>query len=200
MKSVLALACLGVLVMIAYKMHQEHSALLERSGNAAPDAATVHAINLSRPLEPVIVEVFSAIDTGSREDLAPHLELARERIRDGLERVPAGEQPIFQVATQLVDVLIAVARERSKAVAALVRAERAKPALETHNTVEPVQNFFVNASIRRWEEQAKTLKPRADQILARLREMEREWNRHASRGAPLDSFSMPRRRLGGANR
>jgi hypothetical protein len=87
--------------------------------------------------------------------------------------------------------MMEIAEERTAALHAMLRAQKAKGALDANTGLTSTREFFAQGAARRWEEQKRSLKARADQVYAQLRNAERDWNVGATPGAPSDSFERP---------
>jgi hypothetical protein len=210
MKSLLAFVLIIGIAFVTFKVHQDRvDAAAERAAAVAaertraelakkpkpapkpPKEPEIHAVSLSRPLEPQYLEVFSPINLASPADLVIPLELTRERILDEMTRVPAAEKPVYQSAADFVANLVDAAEERTKAIQAGMIARSKSGALDSKTSPNTTGSFFAQGASRRWEEQKKQLKQRADQMLARLRNAEREWNARVPANAYVDSFDPP---------
>jgi len=215
MKSLLALVLIIAIAFVTFKIHQDRvDAAADRAAAVAaertraelmrmpkpkpkvtpvpmPPVPEVHTVNLSRPLEPSYLELFSAIELTRPADLVIPLELTRERILDEMTRVPAGEKPAYQIAADFVANLIDAAEERTKTIHAALQTRTSNSALDSKTSPNTTNSFFAQSATRRWEEQKKQLKQRADQMLLRLRTAEREWNARATPSGSIDSFEVP---------
>ncbi|HEX5176209.1 MAG TPA: hypothetical protein VFV83_04220 [Chthoniobacteraceae bacterium] len=207
MKSLLAFVLIIGIAFVTFKVHQDRvdaaaeraavdaaertRAELMRKPKAAPKTPGIHVVSLSRRLEPHYFEVFSPINLTSPADLVIPLELTRERILDEMTRVAPGERPLYQSAADFVANLMDAAEERTKAIQAGMIARSKGGALDSKTSPNTTGSFFAQGATRRWEEQKKQLKQRADQVLARLRNAEREWNAQAPENASVDSFDPP---------
>lgn len=148
-------------------------------------------MNVSRLLEPLYLEVFSELNADKPADLVIPLQVTRERILDSKGRVDRAEQPIYDAASAFVATMGDVAEERTKMLEAMLQASKAKAALDSRQSTSTSGTFFAQSVARRWEEEKRRRKPAADQLLARLRNAEREWNQRVKPDAEVDSFEVP---------
>jgi len=199
---ILIIVCLGILGLCGYKLYQDH---LERERLAripvvakatprpiTPRPATPapkpikYAITASRLIEPHYIQLFSNLSRENPIDLVPMLTIIRERILDKHAAAPKEKQLIYELATKVLDAMIAGGEERTQALESLLKTA-AQPAgsLESKLSSSTSTQHFLEIQTKRLSESLMRRKPAVENLLAQLRNAERQWNSRL----PNDSFS-----------
>ena len=202
MKNFLVLLLILVAAIVAYEWHRKEvdtaasdaamRARAEAQPVSQPAPPPVHAVSISRSIEPLYAQLFADLDRNSPVDFVPPLELVRERILDQKGPANPGQQVVYDAGTKLVSGMIDTAEERTNALRAILEAaSRPQASLDGKGALTSTNAFFAQTAIRRWDDEKRKRKPILDQLFGRLRNAEREWNQRLPSSAPADSYDPP---------
>jgi hypothetical protein len=189
----LTVVCLGILALCGYKLYQDHLererlAQMSRVAKATPRPATPrpttpppkpieYAITASRLIEPHYVQLFSDLNRENPIDLVPTISIVRERVLDKHVTAPKEKQVVYELATKVLDGMIASAEERTQALESLLKtAAQPRGALESTNNKNTSNQLFLETQTKRLKESLMRKKPAVDNLFAQLRNAERLWN------------------------
>lgn len=197
-----SLALLLILILVAgYQWHMKtvNTAASEAAARAreaalprTPAPAPIHAVSISRSLEPMYADLFADLDRTMPLDLVPPLEIVRERILDKKVLVEPAKRAVYDLGNDLAVAMIDVAEERTKALRSLLETTaRGKSSLDTTHSTTTTGAFFAQSAVKRWDEERRRRRSQTDQLFVRVRNAEREWNQRLPTDAAVDSFDPP---------
>jgi hypothetical protein len=190
----LAIVCLGILAICGYKVYQDRLER-ERLANIKPQTPrkpTEHAITASRLIEPHYVELFTDLNKDKPMDLVPAMTITRERIVDKHVGADGDKKAVYDLATKVLDAMIAAGEERTQALEAILKTDaQPRAALETGRTLNTSNQLFLESQTKRFTESLKRKKPSVDNLFSKLRTAERDWNARLPKDSPPEIYEIP---------
>lgn len=188
MRQLVTLLVLAALGFFAYN-HFSGSDLSSRLN--LPWRSQGEAIGVSRVIEPFYNELFGQLVLARPVDLKPPLQTIKKRFEEMHRVATPDKQAVYGQAVALLNHMIPLAEERSKALDAAFKGATTKGTLDGPKATNTTTGFFARISTQRWDNAKAQLKPRLDQMFAQLRAAEFEWNRRAGNPKEIENYDLP---------
>ena len=149
------------------------------------------AVAPSHVIEPFYGELFGPLSAVQPSDLVPPLKLLKERILAKQASAEPEKRALYDKTIALLNGMIPLAQERTKALEAVVKGAKTKASLDSPYAPTSTTAFFARTTSQQWEQLKARQKPILDQMLIQLRTAENELNKRVGPKAEVEGYNLP---------
>jgi predicted metal-dependent hydrolase len=145
---------------------------------------------VSKAVEPLLIAVQGPLNEQEAGDFVPMIELTKQRILDKRVHAEAERQPVYDCATVVMDLLTALAEERTSFLINMLRNRASASTSLDRPNGGTTSSFFNQNTAKRWNETVTRTRPTILQAMEQLRAAERQWNKQLDPARETESYDV----------